>query len=686
MTPGFLERHFHGLLGALIVLAGFSRAALLFEFINSNPFSEVLYSDAWVYWYMSALKAGGQWIEQTPFLQAPLYPNLLAVCRYLGFSIGAIAAIQAVINLATIYLLATLTHRRFGAAAGLLAATMLALSLEPTIATTQILATTLQVFLVTLVLWSWIRCSERRTVRNAALTGVCTGLLALAWPPGQLLLPLLAIWVLAYFRPLRNALGAAAVGLCSGLLIVSPASVHNYYVDKDFSLVSANGGINLYFGNNPNAQGIIAAAPGIRVERESMFADVARVYVTETGGRGSWADMDRFYRQKALDYWRSDPLNAVILFGRKLYWVLVSADYDNTGVTALHRELGLFGFAWLTPLQITWFMGLGLLGFLYLGRQPLRYAPELVLVTLPVLICVVFYFSGRYRLPMLPPLCVLAAVGVTRWRQLVRPPPLRWLLALVPALLLLIESHLRLVDVDFDRPATALRVAHAYIERGDLRVIAGEFDKARADYLAATSIDPSYALAPVRLAQLAAKTGAKEELERWSAQALTVDSDAVDVLVMQYGALAAAEDWPAAAQVLTRASKIAPADLGIQRGLLWLLVAGPDEALRDPREGLRRAARLVREGDSAFRAEIRLAMAAAQYQLGLHDHAQISIEQARRMLDAAADASLRKRSEAISAAIRSLGDLPDVIPELSPKDPWSGQSHPMLRAGFPPSE
>jgi 4-amino-4-deoxy-L-arabinose transferase-like glycosyltransferase len=446
LNPGFLERHFGGVLAALIVLATLSRAALLAEFIERNPFSEVLYSDAWVYWFMSAQKAGGQWIEQTPFLQAPLYPNLLAIGRYFGFSIGVIAAIQALANLAAIYLLAVAGRRRFGAATGLLAAVLMALSLELTIATTQILATTLQVLMVTVALWSWTRCSDRRTVGDAALTGGCLGLLTLSWSPGQLLLPVFAIWLLAYLRPWRYAFSAVAVGLGCALLVLSPATIHNYYVDHDFSLVSANGGINLYFGNNPNAQGIIAPAPGIRVERESMFADAARIYAEETGGTGSWADMDRFYRDKALDYWHSDPLNAATLFVRKLYWVLVSTDYDNTGIISLYRELGLFGFGWLTPLQVPWLMGLGFLGLLSLSRQPLRYGPELVLVTLPVLMCVVFYFSGRYRLPMLPPLCVVAALAVTRWRQM-GPRPFRWFVALTPALLLVIEAQLRLVDV-----------------------------------------------------------------------------------------------------------------------------------------------------------------------------------------------------------------------------------------------
>ena len=127
-----------------------------------NPFSEAFFSDDWVYWVMAGSKAAGNWIPETPFLSAPLFPYLLGFVRWIGGGLKSVYVIQLILGMASILLIAFGTKKRFGETAALIAAALFAFSEEPTMTFTRVMADSVQIFLVTLVWFLWCRLSDQK--------------------------------------------------------------------------------------------------------------------------------------------------------------------------------------------------------------------------------------------------------------------------------------------------------------------------------------------------------------------------------------------------------------------------------------------------------------------------------------------------------------------------------------------
>lgn len=667
-----LTRHYPVCLGLLLVAVLLARLAILIEFLRDNPFSEVLFSDAWVYWYMAGQKAAGQWIEASPFLQAPLYPNLLGLWRWAGGDLTGLYIVQLFVGLATIWLVADATRRRFGASAGLLAALLFALLAEPALAFTYVLADTLQLFLMALALWCWVQLAETPNPgwRWVAGTGAVLGLLALAWPPAQLLVPVYVLWLLFTRNPWPVRLGHAVAGGFMALLLISPATVHNYHVDGTFILISANGGINLYQGNNPDAEGIVTPIPGMRSVRQHMFHDAALIVQREQGRPDSWKTIDDYFRDQALDWWRENPRDGLVLTARKLFWFASSTDYDNVATLSLLREHGLYQLASLAPLKLPWLLGLVLLGVILCLRRPVRYAPELAMVGLVLLVCLMFYYSGRFRLPIAPVACALTAAALVQWRYLPLPVPARHVIAWLPLPVLLMNLMTGWTNVDFQRGDLAMRVAHAHMEHADLRIAAGEPAGVDTSYRRAITAAPEYAAPYLRLALLEYHRGDPGTAAAVLEQALISGAREPALFHLLYNAYIATGNEAAAIAVLRQGLQEHRGDVPLQQAKVWLRATAGLEKVRDPRVAVELAERFLREHGRQARTRLLTALAVAYWQVDERERALAVIEQAAHLapfsLSREEAGQVRDQAEHMRA-----GRSPRLDPLLLPvPDPW----------------
>lgn len=662
----------------LCLLALALRLAILQEFLLANPFSRVLFSDDWVYWVAAAEKADGHWLEPTPFLSAPLYPYLLGLLRWLGGGLLAVYLLQLALGIAAIALLADAARRRFGPAVGLAAGLLFALADDAGMAFTRVLGDSLQVFLAVALLWAWVRLAEQPRVGlpGALGTGALLGLLVLAWPPAQLLLPLLAVWLLRVPAPWpRRALLSAAAVLAAALAI-SPATLHNLKVGGEFIPVSANAGINLLQGNNPEGRGVITELPGIRNARQHMFADMARIHARETGRQGSWKEVDRHFRDRAVQWWLAHPGDGAALLARKLWWFLTDAHYDNVALHDQQRALGLYQRAVLVPLELPWIMGLAFLGLVLMACDPRRYAPELAILALALLVCLVFHYSGRYRLPAAPVLCLLAALAVLRWRALPLPAPGRIALALLPLPLWLAELHLGITDMEHQRADTAVKVAYAWVEAGDLHLRRGDEDAARADYLRAVAANPAYAAGHERLARLARRQQDPTAAAQWARRAAAAQPGEPLAHALRYNIALEAGDWEQARAALLTGVEALPRDRSLRQALAWLLAASPDPGLRDPATARTLVEETLVEADPAAAPALVMTLAAIHLAQGEQDWADALAGQSLRLLRPGDPR--RPALEGLARAIRS-HDWESLRPgPLALPDPWDpSRSHPM---------
>jgi len=94
--------------------------------------------------------------------------------------------------------------------------------------------------------------------KRDALRGVCSGiLLAFAALLSSKVLAAAPIFALASFRgrSRRGALAAVGGFVVGIALVIAPWTIHNYRCTGELILVTTNGGINLYIGNNPLSTG-----------------------------------------------------------------------------------------------------------------------------------------------------------------------------------------------------------------------------------------------------------------------------------------------------------------------------------------------------------------------------------------------------------------------------------------------
>jgi hypothetical protein len=139
-----------------------------------------------------------------------------------------------------------------------------------------------------------------------AASGALYGALVLMIPSFLLLVPVLAVCVVAFHRPhwLHGLAQVALFSLCMGL-VVMPWTLRNARVTGRLIPISSNSGLNLLLGNSGNA-----------TARSGVNADIQR-YVGAAAAMDE-ASRDAYYQRCALDWMAAHPRAAAGLYLRKL--------------------------------------------------------------------------------------------------------------------------------------------------------------------------------------------------------------------------------------------------------------------------------------------------------------------------------------------------------------------------------
>jgi hypothetical protein len=572
------DRRFAFWLALALAAAAAVRTLLLRESLAESPFALLPYSDGELYWRRAGEIAAGRLAEHGPFQIAPLYPYLLGALRAAGAGLPGVYALQLGLGLASAALLADAVRRRFGHGTGLLSAVLFLLLAEPALFATRVLSVSVQVFLAALVLRESARIAPpaAASARDTARVGVCAGLLALAFPAALLLVPALAAWLLSRSGPLPARARLAAIGVGAALAMVAPATLHNALRAGEWIPITAHGGITLAQGNAPTSIGIYTPLPDVGLSILEQHRDAARAFEAAHGRPGGWREIDAWFRARAVDFWRSEPLAAAALFAAKLRWFASAHRYDNVAVFALEREHGLWDSAVWVPLELPWLLGFAVLGAAVALRERRGVWPELALAALPLFVCVLFYYSARYRLVGAPAACALAAVGLAGWRRLPWPRAALAGAILLP-LSLAASNHATGFDrLTFMREAWTRELATRFARSGALWEAAGELDLAEQHY---------------RRGAAAGGTEARRRL---------------------YNRLVAGGRVAEAAGALEELVAAEPRDAEARLALAWLLATATDTDARRPEEAVRHAREaLALSGQGDPQAWLTLALAEA---------------------------------------------------------------------------
>lgn len=368
-------------------------------------------------------------LAQEPFHRAPLYPYLLSLPLRVGFDYNYLplfARLTNLLALACITLCASQIALRLWKSNVALWTSGLLVGLNPVLLffagdAFDILPAT-AIFCIALVqLQAW---HSHPSAKRALYIGL---LLALATALRSHFLPLAIAWpcvALARSRThrIRNSL-LSCIGPALGFILLGIA---NLQVAGEFRMMPWQGAYNLWAGNGPEANGRIYAQR-IHVQFDKGYDNPAKLesiqlYEQETGRDAPHeiSEMNHFWIQRSLTHILEHPVDWLSLMLRKAYYFLNTYEQYDNKTYGFHRQY----YPLLNWNPIHWGMLLvlavsGCLVGLH-EQQSRRYmVAAIVIFAVYAAGTIAFYTSNRFRIPMLPILCILAAGNlhfVHAWR------------------------------------------------------------------------------------------------------------------------------------------------------------------------------------------------------------------------------------------------------------------------------
>ncbi|MCH8251574.1 MAG: tetratricopeptide repeat protein [Planctomycetes bacterium] len=487
--------------------------------------------DARVYHQQAVRFAMGEALEPRAFWQPPFFSLALGcLYRLVGPSIIAAKVALAALAVGSCLFVSLIGRRLYSPAVGTVAGLMLATYGPFLFFSTQLLATGPAIFLQLLALVLLLRAMDRPTTWRWLVVGLVVGIATITVPNSVMVLPVGLILILgrAPRRGRGRACRCAVAAVAGWALAVAPVTVRNYLVSGAFVPIATNGGINLFVGNNADADRTIAIRPGeywVRFVRSAMVS-----------GAESPTDREAAFIRRIWAYAKDNPADYIGGLWRKAVRlvnareiprnvdVYVHRDYSSLLSALIWRGGGFaFPFGVLAPLAVVGAVAAP--GFGFATRRTVRYRAALVAYCLLYGASVVaFFVTSRYRLPMACVMTVPAAAAVV-WT-------LGWLtrrgtrrsvtrigtsLALCAVVVVAVNRSLRTPtdDVNF-RAELFMGVGHALMEEGD-------FEKAERFFGKSLEQDPEYAVAHARLGDLAARRHRFVEAESFYEAALRND-------------------------------------------------------------------------------------------------------------------------------------------------------------------
>ncbi|MEL6429289.1 MAG: glycosyltransferase family 39 protein [Planctomycetota bacterium] len=408
--------------------------------------------------------ARGDEFQDGAFFRAPLYPLLLGgLVSLLGGDLLGVRLVQCLLGAATAALSVRLAQRVTGSLhAAAWTGALVATSWILVAFDAELLIPTLLVPLLLLALDRMVAWLPSPDVRGALVVGACFGLAAVARPNVLLFMPVLFGWSVLRTRSVRVPL-ALTLGT---LLPIAPVTAHNA-LEGDATLVATQGGVNLWIGNNPDSDGSTAIVPGTRDGWWEGYYDAIAAAEAAEGRALRGSEVSDHYLSRTLRWWRAEPGAAAAHLGRKARLALSAVELSNNQdvrFTAL-RTLPVLA---LSPARWELLLGLGAVGLGIALRERRRGAALLgAFVLVYGASIVLFFVTARFRVPLVPVLCVFSGLTLARAVESARARSLRRTAALLAPALLIAAASIALSPSTTSREALGLAdVGRAEIQRG----------------------------------------------------------------------------------------------------------------------------------------------------------------------------------------------------------------------------
>ncbi|MBI4489639.1 MAG: tetratricopeptide repeat protein [Deltaproteobacteria bacterium] len=506
---------------AIFVLAFIVRLIYLFQ-VEAIPLFYQLAADARSYDEWAQRIAGGDWLGQGVFYQAPLYPYFLGVLQFiLGHDLWSIRVVQIILGAASCVLLYWAGRSFFSRGAGIAAGFILSAYAPAIFFDVLIQKTVLDLTLISLLLFFVSKAQQKAHWSQWVAIGAVLGLLGLSRENALMWALVLPIWIWLYFveRPPQARLRWVAVFLTGLILVLLPVGLRNLKVGGEFTLTTSQLGTNFFIGNNPAADGTYAPLRPGRSDPQFERQDATELAEHALGRSLSPGEVSSYWLRRSWDYILSQPIDWLRLMARKWLIVWNVREVEDADDFYLYQK-----WSWVLRF-LAWINNFGLLapiaaiGFVLTWRQWRQLWLLHALVVTFAMSVALFYVFGRYRFPLVPLLALFAGAGLVEAFELYKQRVVRRGLACAAVgLLAVVIVHWPVVGWPGPSVASYSNLGNAFAKQGKIH-------EAIESYQQALGIQPDDAVAHYNLANLLAEQGRLEEAKRHYEESIGIHPD-----------------------------------------------------------------------------------------------------------------------------------------------------------------
>jgi tetratricopeptide (TPR) repeat protein len=392
-------------------------------------------------------------------------------------------------------LLVLLGNKIFSRMVGVLAGLLFAFYAPAIYFDTLLLKVTLSAFLFTLAIYLFFNKDLKEIGPGQYFSGFFLGLACLTRANFLLILPMVLLTVLVNPNTAFKKRFAMTVLFLAGVIsALGPVVVRNYYVSNELVLTTAQAGQNFYIGHNPDANGTYIRLPFVRPDPLHEQEDFKKEAEKRSGQMLSSSEASRYWLKQSIEYIQNNPFADLKLTGKELLMFLNSYEIPDNHNFYFHQRYSKI--LQLLPINfgvVAPFFLLGLLGMLFARRTST--VSLFFMQVIYILSVIIFYVFSRYRMPLLPLICLSAGYGffmlqnqfrMGQWKKLAAS-------AIVLVLGFGLTHHKVIKPFDF---------SHSYTDEGIAYEIKDDEQRALAAYKQALEIDPRYLRALDRLGKL----------------------------------------------------------------------------------------------------------------------------------------------------------------------------------------
>ena len=560
--------------------------------------------DSRFYDQMAQAIASGHVLRDEAFYLGPLYPYWLSlIYATVGEADTIVRVLQIIGGTATVWLVYVLGTAVFRPSVGFVAAIFLAFYGAMTFYEGQLLMMWLGTLLNVSLLVVLFRIKDDDRPRRVALAGFLIGLSALARASILLFLPIAIIWIVMV-TPSGRRFRRGVLMLVVALLTIAPATIHNAIVSRDFVPITWNAGVNFFIGNGPGATGAFVDPAGVQMTQDFTTID----YIEQLRGEAVRpSGVSAYWFDRTFTHIGENPWPALKLIGQK-----IALFFNAREIAQIERYDAVqskYAVLRITALNF-WIVGtLGLIGIAMSIRKWREYLLLHGFVITYAAAIIGFFVIARYRMQVVPVMCVFAAYtlvclfpsALKSWKRTV-PLVLAVLLVAVA-----IRPGLFASSTETDGWGEQTRLALRYAD-------AQQLDAALGHANAAVQIRPGDAQSYVYRALIHVRAGDLQAAIVDYSRALELDPNRAQVHFELASALARVNDFERAVDHLRRAIDLNPSNVSAHNniGLLFMRMNRTEDAAEHFEEAVRRNPRYM---------EARVNLGVCYTQAGRHNEA-----------------------------------------------------------------